>query len=249
MSAINRSGVKLVEVMVVVAILLVGTALLIVYVLHGRESARRAMCLERQKQLAEALQGYEALNGEFPGYVNHLEIGKEEEPVEVSWVVMILRYCGEEDLWKKWEGGQQEIVYLPKLVCPADFPAPEIRASGPLSFVVNCGVVDKSGEVEDGVFGKFDGVSLDFISRRNGVANVWLLSENIQAGYWTDTTIADVGMVAFEKPGPCSGINQCIDAGDRPQEIKYARPSSFHSGAVNVAFCDGNARFIQQDVE
>ncbi|MCP3884826.1 MAG: phosphopyruvate hydratase, partial [Propionibacteriaceae bacterium] len=44
----------------------------------------------------------------------------------------------------------------------------------------------------NGVCMKFKGVSLDYVENHDGTATTLLLSENIQAGYWTDTTIADV---------------------------------------------------------
>ncbi len=249
MPAANRSGVKRVEVVVVAAITLVGLAVLVVYLLNGREAARRNVCLHNQEQLAEAMQAYDGFHPGFPGYVNRLGSGEGEEFAEAGWVVVLLPFLDKEDLWKTWQGGEEKAVYLPSLVCPADPPLPEVRDSGPLAYVVNCGVVDESGDVNNGVCMKFKGVSLDYVENHDGAANTLLLSENIQAGRWTDTTIADVGMVAFEEPGPCSGINRCVDAGDRPQEIKYARPSSYHSGGVNAALCNGNVRFINQDID
>ncbi len=56
-------------------------------------------------------------------------------------------------------------------------------------------------------------------------------------------------MVWRQSPGPCSPINQCTDAADRPQDLKYARPSSRHGDGVVVIFCDGYGRFLSEDID
>lgn len=90
-------------------------------------------------------------------------------------------------------------------------------------------------------------MSLDSVS--DGAQETLLLAENIQAGRWTDTSEADLGMVWRETPEPCSRVNECLDAGDRPQDIAYARPSSHHAGGVVVSFCDGHQVFVSEQVD
>ena len=40
-----------------------------------------------------------------------------------------------------------------------------------------------------------------------------------------------------------------LNVGDRPQDIRYARPSSHHSGGVVVSFCDGHQQFVSEDID
>ena len=51
------------------------------------------------------------------------------------------------------------------------------------------------------------------------------------------------------KPDKFSRINTGRDAGDRPQDIRYARPSSRHPGGVVASFCDGHQQFLSEDIE
>jgi hypothetical protein len=83
----------------------------------------------------------------------------------------------------------------------------------------------------------------------DGAANTLMLSENLQAGLWTDTEEANVGMVWFREPDECSGINRCKDVGQRPQDIRYARPSSNHAGGILATFCDGHTQFLSEEID
>jgi hypothetical protein len=56
-------------------------------------------------------------------------------------------------------------------------------------------------------------------------------------------------MVWFREPDECSGINRCKDVGQRPQDIRYARPSSNHPGGVLATFCDGHQQFISEKID
>jgi len=47
----------------------------------------------------------------------------------------------------------------------------------------------------------------------------------------------------------CSGINQCREVGQRPQDIRCARPSSNHPGGVLAAFCDGHCQFLSEKID
>jgi prepilin-type N-terminal cleavage/methylation domain-containing protein/prepilin-type processing-associated H-X9-DG protein len=62
-------GFTLVELLAVIAILALLMALLLPAVQSARESARRAVCANHQKQIALALQGYEFSQGRFPPQV------------------------------------------------------------------------------------------------------------------------------------------------------------------------------------
>ncbi len=246
-------GFTLVELLVVLVIIGMLLALLLSALnTGGREPGRRAQCLNNQRQIGLAMQNYEAAHGHFPGYVNRIGDDPVKERLTVSWVVPLLAYLERRDLSRLWHEGNPTVVEMDLLICPSDPPE---QSEATFSYVVNCGLPGDSDMLADGVFFNHDVDgepmlnSLAHISEWDGVQNTLLLSENIQAGLWSDTTEADLGMVWRKSPGPCSPINECTDVGDRPQDLKYARPSSRHGDGVVVIFCDGHGRFLSEDID
>ena len=129
-------------------------------------------------------------------------------------------------------------------VIHADFPR-DWRANGPF--------MDLTDDDPDAF-----PVSLEFIEDRDGLSNTLMLTENLDAGGWLSDSEADNAFVWRDFPDGKRGdsllaINrqpgaskQTIDRGD---PYLFARPSSFHSGGVNVVFCDGSTRFLSQDMD
>jgi prepilin-type N-terminal cleavage/methylation domain-containing protein len=126
----GRKGFTLVELLVVITIISMLMALLMPAVQSARESGRRAVCLNNQKNLALALLNYESARRSYPGFVEYLGAwGKDSSNAEVpfapdsggvvgevtgnvyatdlrtndvTWTVAILPYLDRNDLWKAW---------------------------------------------------------------------------------------------------------------------------------------------------
>jgi prepilin-type processing-associated H-X9-DG protein len=214
----------------------------------------KGVCTNSQKLLSLALLNYENANGQFPGYMNRLGPNASGEPLKASWVVMLFPYLERQALWEQWESGTPTPVYQRVMVCLADARENPAETDTPLSYVVNCGRPGDEDTEADGVFfnhadGKPIRMTTEFLAKHDGAANTLMLSENLQAGNWTDTDEADLGMVWWDKPQECNRINRCTDVGDRPQNIQYARPSSNHGNGVVVSFCDGHVRFLRGDID
>lgn len=198
---------------------------------------------------------YEAAYLSFPGYANRVGMDSQASPVAGSWLVQTFPYEERGDLWRAWMAGNRKVEFLPWAICPSDRSRGMSPAGPPLSYVANCGLPGDEDSPADGVFhnhnlvGGAVTVSLDYLSQHDGASNTLMLSENLQAGYWTDTSEANVGMVWFRTPGPCSRINECSNAGQRPQGLQYARPSSNHGGGAVVSFCDGHQEFLREDID
>lgn len=160
----NRKAFTLVELLVVIVIIGMLMALLLPAIAGARARARRTQCTNRQQELGKALIQYELAKGWLPGYVNRLAMNvngvdddgdaviDDDDEITVSWVVMVLEYLGEGDLWKKWRkvppvlsdkvnpaSADFAAVTLPGVICPSDDTAEGIA---PLSYVVNCGLSD-----------------------------------------------------------------------------------------------------------
>ncbi len=255
MNAESRHEVTLVQVVVLVVVIGFFLALLVAYLGQSRDPSRRASCMNNQKNFSLALLQYEGTNARFPGYKDRIGKDAMDQPVVASWFVVIAPYLERSDIFRKWEGGDtSETPYMAIAVCPSN-PNNHGTRKGPLlDYVVNCGLPGDDDTLADGVFFNHDVdtrplmSSVDEISRHDGTATTLLLSENIQAGNWNDTAEADLGMVWFERPGKCAGINECLDVGDAPGKIEYARPSSYHGSGVVVSFCDGHQHFLSEKI-
>lgn len=257
----NRVGFTLVELLVVIAIIGILVALLLPAVEAAREPARRSQCMNNQKQIALGMLNYENSYHAFPGYVNRVGNAETETKLLGSWVVPLFPYCEQNDLWKAWSAGNAEHRRVSWLLCPSDpvspsDPAPQAKPEDTsFSYVANCGRPGDNDTVADGVFHNHttDGqpvlVTLEYLGRRDGAAYTLLLAENVQAGQWTDKEEANVGMVWWEKAEQSSPMNDSRKPGDRPQDLKYARPSSYHPGGAMVMFCDGHAQFLFEDID
>ena len=138
----------LVELLVVIAIIGMLMALLLPAVNSARETARRSVCLNNEKQLAAAMRLYEEKKNEVPGYVNRIAIGATSGPRVASWVIMLLPYIDQPAVWDAWSNPALAVSstnyppspYMEVLICPSN--PPDTRDTPSLAYVVNCGISD-----------------------------------------------------------------------------------------------------------
>ena len=267
----QRRGFTLVELLVVITIISMLMALLLPAVQSARESARRGVCMNNQKQLTLATQQYEGAQGELPGYRD--TVGNN---VATSWLVPLFPYLERADLYRRWREGNPQSVYLKIVTCPSNPPETTSPGSTPLGYVVNCGQQDNNN-VEpnpangtdvraNGMFfyhyrdgnGQRQGTrtSFDYVSQRDGTATTLLLSENVQASTWTEVGQNCETLVGFRwvfrsiTAGTGYRINDSVNVTQNPSSpnVAFARPSSFHSGGVIASFCDGHQYFLREDI-
>jgi prepilin-type N-terminal cleavage/methylation domain-containing protein/prepilin-type processing-associated H-X9-DG protein len=237
----ERSAFTLVELLVVVVIIAMLMALLLPAINRSRQEARRAECLNNEKQIFTGIANYEQAKGHLPGYVN-----KFGEVRPLSWAVVIFPYVDQNDYWELWRDPdptnpmsdkyQNSLADLPIFKCRSDTH----REPAPLSYVVNCGIADaavgSSGQPVDGPsFGLFHNrmganppvSTTDRI--KDGAANTLLLSENVQATRWAPELV---------DPAPATGDEWVGTPPSMPNDFREAHvgmvwwPSNY--GALGV---------------
>lgn len=255
MDETKRSGIRPIEVIVLLGAcwMLVGV---LIPAIRSREASPRAQCMNNQRLIALAILNFDGAKRRFPGYKEHLCTKTSGEVVEASWVVMLFPYMECSPIYNRWRDPDKgtPVVYLPNLTCPSNHPEDTGPEAAPLAYVANCGKPGDRDTAADGVFhnrmvqGDPVHVSVDYIAKHDGTSYTLLLSENLQAGRWTDTTEASVGMLWFDSPGKFGRINAGAKADDLRSRLETARPSSRHPGGVNVSFCDGHIQFLSDDM-
>jgi prepilin-type N-terminal cleavage/methylation domain-containing protein len=125
------AGFTLVELLVVIAIIGMLMALLLPAVQQAKETARRAVCLNNEKQLVTAMQNYETSKSELPGYVNAIAKGaagaSDTHGRMATWVIMLFPYMERTDVWSQWNdpsiaNASLPAPYMELLVCPSNPP-------------------------------------------------------------------------------------------------------------------------------
>ena len=165
--------------------------------------------------------------------------------------------------------GKTPDVNLLEFMCPDDPRVQGNKRRAWTSYVANCGMPDNHESKAfppdwpaNGVFlEQFESqdpaisTSLVFVEDHDGASHTMLLSENLDAGLWTDSDEARTGFLWA--PGDADGrhtpdcpvlfINQERGAGDG--SLRFARPSSEHPGGVLMMYCDGRTKFIDQRLD
>ncbi len=144
-------GFTLVELLVVITIISMLMGLLLPAVNSAREAGRRTTCLNNEKNLALAMQNFDASKRYFPGYVqkmNPTAANTAAGGYPVSWVVMLLPYLERRELYDLWSQTATNpysatATYYSSLMivrCPSDPPDSTGPNSTWLSYVCNRGV-------------------------------------------------------------------------------------------------------------
>jgi len=194
-------------------------ALLLPAVQAAREAARRATCSNNLKQIALAMQNYQAVHGTFPpAYV----ADKDGKPL-YSWRVLILPHLGQEALYAQFDRTQPwnsprnrnlANTVLPTYRCPSD------PSEDPLE--TNYVMIVGPATISDGPHA----VRLEDI--RDGASNTIMLVEVTESGiHWAEPRDLRAEDIDF------------MLENDRGEGI-----GSAHPGGVNAAFCDGSVRFL-----
>ena len=96
----------IVELLVVIAVIALLIALLLPAVNAAREAARRASCKSNIRQIAIALNSYEAAHSKFPPFF----ISRQGNPQRIAdedkgpnWLVLLLPYVEENGLYQQWD--------------------------------------------------------------------------------------------------------------------------------------------------
>jgi prepilin-type N-terminal cleavage/methylation domain-containing protein/prepilin-type processing-associated H-X9-DG protein len=195
-----------------------------------------------------------------------------------SWIVVILPEIGKVDLYDVFtkstvdpsgNNTNQNAArsYIELLICPSD--PPETLGGPNNSFVINAGYASTNPESPEWGIAHYYGVnkqqrvatSADHV--QDGTSWTLLLSENVNAdnpgnvsgvngiGWDIGQKIRNV-MVYHNAESTLRKINGRGNAQSLSQvtlNADTARPSSYHTGGVDVAFCDGNTRFLREDID
>lgn len=151
----RRSAFTLVELLVVITIIGMLMALLLPAVQAARESGRRTVCQNNQKQLVTAISAYESRMGKYPGYRNFLHNDPSDSSIHVvgSWFVMLLADMGMPQMWERWSDPSYTLAQKPTmnwddmLTCPSDPRTAGADRSPNIAYVVNCGIQDAMHQV------------------------------------------------------------------------------------------------------
>lgn len=287
----RNAAFTLVELLVVIAIIGTLVGLLLPAVQAARESARRAECTNNLKQLALASLRYEEAQTKFPGskqtLAHSLRLG--------SWIVALLPNLEEQEVFDRWADPSitaPPTPFISSLYCPSQKSPSQTLPSN--SYIANGGFLTRPNVDPppfDGIhcdrvmiYNHYpvaqraaNGVFVDKIVAprakvgmqdfRDGTSSTLLLSENLQAGDWTQASPETLFVWLFardsasvpapdlpcaksfpESPVPAEAqFNSKVSVSNAPP-AHFSRPSSRHPGGVVVAFADGHTRFLNESL-
>jgi prepilin-type N-terminal cleavage/methylation domain-containing protein/prepilin-type processing-associated H-X9-DG protein len=262
----NRTrGFTLLELLVVVALIAVLTAICLPAIQHSRNEARKAQCQDHLKQFGLALHNYHDAHKVFPpGWTqHHPQPGPE---TRFGWAVFVSPYVDQASLYKRLNFQTQRAeplnLFQTRIAvyrCPED-PTPDLNSQrgefGTMNYSMNFGPVAPPRWLASGLTEFWPGQSptltetngLAYLNSRvavrdirDGTANTLLVGERSAtsgAAIWMGVRGNDFEIDQVTDCSPGHEIN-----------ASEAGFSSRHGGGANFLFCDGTVRFLSEKID
>ena len=246
-SCTDRSGLTLVELLTVVAIIGILVVLMLPAIVSVRRAAQRVQCQNQLKQLGVALNAHESGHRRFPP--GSLE--------DWSWIARILPQLEEKSLYDDIDFSQDPLnppndVYsgriLPVLLCPSDELSATVHTAqldyGSQLFAHTNYLGTLSAGPSRGMFGRDQGVRIRDVT--DGTAKTILVGERAVVsdsghthGWWVWGVTTDTYLSA----------NAGLKPGNNQEHSSAYRFWSHHSAGANFVFVDGSVHLLTFDIE
>jgi len=211
MNTPRRQAFTLVELLVVITIIGMLVALLLPAVNAAREQARQTTCMNNQRNYGQAIQQFVTSKDYFPAYRSFMSSSLTSPgDFAISWQVALMPNYGKTDVFQALQTGTlKELPYMELSVCPSDSTIVG-RTSPWTSYVANVGRLDilesglpadkssggvPNGVLQDGCFApanKSKQVKLSLTDIRDGQANTLMLTENVDANYYSESPVINL---------------------------------------------------------
>ena len=260
----STRGFTLIELMVVLCVIAVVSALLLPAVQHARDAARIAHCKNNMKQLGLAFHNYHDTFLAFPpGWTqHHPEPGAQ---TRFGWSVFVLPFVEQAAMYQRLDFQTQQAeplalfqTRIPTYRCAED-PTPELNSQrgqfGTLNYSVNFGPVAPPRFLENGLSEFWPGVlptplktgGLAFLNSkigvrdiRDGTSNTFLIGERSANGG------AAIWMGVRGNEFETDQVTDC--AAGHELNKSEAGFSSLHAGGSHFLMCDGSVRFVNEQI-
>lgn len=241
MYKINRHGITMIELLVVISIIALLMALILPAVRRVREPANRMLCASNMRQLVIAMHNYHSDHKAFPTGC----IGSGTDPESrLSWIVAILTYMEEDSLFKtidisKGYGGNLSVTHkkLKQLQCVS---AEVVTGNDSITHYVAMSGIGRqaASQPADSVGNGFMGydriTTMSMIAAKDGLSNTIAVMETVY------------------EPGPWARGGFASLRGFDPTDLPWSgvrRPFGGPHRTAHAVMADGSVRDLKNDLD